>query len=241
MEDKSSGNHMRKRTHLGWGRLGGHKLCFFNYFFIRWRKIFVFMILVTIIFSATSGYSSISFTEGLTVLEEGDEPVFDEITFQFTAGWNYLTLPVDNNLTAQSLMDLMGCCTIMLDWNGVTQSFVVHVDNLLGNDFPILNGHSYIFFITENCTFTVEGSPVDTVSIPLFHQWGVLGWPFNYSTTAESVGNSIPGCTLVIIFDPNIQYYKTHVVGKPWNNFPIEKGTCFEVYVTMDSYWNEQG
>jgi len=69
----------------------------------------------------------------------------------------------------------------------------------------------------------------------------MIGWYHDYDTTAESLGASIDGCTVVCMFDASTQTFTTHVVGIPYNNYQITAGMGFFIYTTEESTWNGEG
>ena len=80
-----------------------------------------------------------------------------------------------------------------------------------------------------------------SVSVSVFPNWNLLGWYHEDNSTAESLGENISGCTLVLMFDAENQTFMTHVVGTPWDNFNIERGRGLFLYATVASTWYGEG
>ena len=59
--------------------------------------------------------------------------------------------------------------------------------------------------------------------------------------TASLLGENVTGCTTICRFNADSQTYTTHVVGIPYNDFPILDGVGYFVYVTGDSFLNVTG
>ena len=62
--------------------------------------------------------------------------------------------------------------------------------------------------------------------------------PSTNSWTAETLGQNITGCTVVIKLNSSTQTFTTHVVGIPWDDFPIEDGVGYYVYCSHDSIFS---
>jgi aminopeptidase YwaD len=74
------------------------------------------------------------------------------------------------------------------------------------------------------------------------HQgWNLITISLENTWTAETMGENITSCTTVCRFNASSQTYVTHVMGIPYNEFPIQDGVGYFVYVTSDSYLNVTG
>jgi hypothetical protein len=69
--------------------------------------------------------------------------------------------------------------------------------------------------------------------INLCKGWNLITIPRDNMWTAETLGQNISGCTVVCRFDGNSQSFTTHVVGIPYNDFPILDGLGYFVYVNV--------
>jgi len=65
--------------------------------------------------------------------------------------------------------------------------------------------------------------------------WNLITIPFNNTWSAETLGQNISGCMVVCMFNASSQSYITHVVGIPYNDFVIEDGVGYFIYVSSDS------
>jgi hypothetical protein len=88
------------------------------------------------------------------------------------------------------------------------------------------NGH------TDTVEFTINSS---LWSMMFYQGWNLVTVPFDNSWTAETLGQNISNCTVVCRFNASSQSYITHVMGIPYNVFPILDGTGYFVYCTHDS------
>ena len=161
----------------------------------------------------------------------------EEYSIDLYESWNMITIPVENDYTAEDLGQAIDGCTVICMFDASTQTFATHVIGIPHNDFPILDGCGYYVYTTTDSIFTVSGLPIETVNVPLSNGWNLIGWYHNYSTTAESLGQSIAGCTTVTMFNAEDQTFTTHVVGIPHNDFQITAGMGLYVYVNESSIW----
>jgi hypothetical protein len=92
-------------------------------------------------------------------------------------------------------------------------------------------------YLGEDSTAEIWGYPFTEAAVDLYAGWNFIGWYDESSTNAELLGQSIVGCAIVMILDGPTQSFKTHIVGVPHNNFPIQQGMGIYVYVTLESTW----
>ena len=78
-------------------------------------------------------------------------------------------------------------------------------------------------------------------NLKLYKGWNFITIPFENEYTAKTLGENIPGCECVTKFDASTQEGLTHVVGKIWDDFPIEDGVGYYVYVTDDAEFTVTG
>jgi len=76
--------------------------------------------------------------------------------------------------------------------------------------------------------------------IVLYRGWNMIGWCGD-STTAESLGQNISGCSVVTMFDGATQTFVSHVVGVPHDNFMITQHMGLFIYATEPSVWCGRG
>jgi len=93
------------------------------------------------------------------------------------------------------------------------------------------NGSSH----SDSVVFTIDQ---DMDSMVIGTGWNLIGWSQEYDTDAETLGQYIPGCTVVIMYDWAAQEFLTHVVGVPHDNFIITRHMGLFVYTTETSIWD---
>ncbi len=91
------------------------------------------------------------------------------------------------------------------------------------------NGHS------DTVEFTINSS---LWSVVFYKSWNLITVPMDNTWTAESLGDNITGCSVVIMFNASTQTFVTHVVGIPHDDFPIEDGVGYFVFCTCDSIFS---
>lgn len=83
---------------------------------------------------------------------------------------------------------------------------------------------------------------IDPWGLPVIHEgWNLITVPLENSWTAETLGQNISGCTVIAAFDATTQSFITHVVGTPWEDFPIENSKGYFVYATIKSVFSVFG
>lgn len=65
--------------------------------------------------------------------------------------------------------------------------------------------------------------------------WNLITIPLESTFTAESLGQAISHCTVVAQFDALNQSYTAHVVGTPHNDYSIQPGIGYFVYLTSNT------
>jgi len=78
-------------------------------------------------------------------------------------------------------------------------------------------------------------------SIPIYAQWNLITVPNSMYWTAEDFGQNIDGTTVVCMFNAETQTFTTHVVGIPYNDFPILDGVGYFIYTTSDTTFTTVG
>jgi hypothetical protein len=87
-------------------------------------------------------------------------------------------------------------------------------------------------------TLTIKGI---NYTFSLIEGWNLISVPTENVWTAETLGENISGCTTVCRFNDDTQVYTTHVVGIPYNDFPIMDGMGYFVYIVQESQFNVTG
>ncbi len=148
--------------------------------------------------------------------------------------------------TAEQLAQAIPNCSDVYYWGAEGQGTVGHVKGLPFNDFPVYAGYPYIVNVTANTVWSLAGSYVDT-SFNLITTEGTdinhIGVPLSKGslTTAEQLGQDIPGCTDVYRWGADGQGTIGHVVGLPFNDFAVRAGYPYYVNVTAATVWPAGG
>jgi hypothetical protein len=150
-------------------------------------------------------------------------------------------VPVQNSLSAETLGQNISGCTVVVMFNSSSQSFLSHVVGVPHDDFPIMDGVGYFVYVANNSTFEVPGRSIAKVNVTILEDWNTIGWFNVNSTTAESLGQSIIGATVVIMFNASTQTFLSHVVGTPHDNFTIAQGMGLFIYTSEASIWHGEG
>lgn len=160
-------------------------------------------------------------------------------TFEFVEGWNLFTIPlnVENN-TVEALFGNNSYLPYCFGWNSTNQNYEIV--------YTLIPGYGYWIYVNESTTCSINGSSItEGLSIDLAAHKNLIGWIHNYTTTAEQICKTIPGCSDVgilsdenQIIDPNNVSYITHYNGSSENNFDITQGMGFWINVSTPSVWN---
>jgi len=81
---------------------------------------------------------------------------------------------------------------------------------------------------------SMGGIPLD---LTLSAGWNLITIPFDTYWTAESLGTPgiIPTCTVVAKFDASTQTFASHIIGTPHDDFHLEPGVGYFIYLTSDT------
>ena len=173
------------------------------------------------------------------------EALLVDITNFFTMAlypnWNLITVPRENIWTASTLGQNISGCTTICRFNGESQTYTTHVTGIPYNDFPIVDGVGYFAYVTGESHLNVTGVSIDSVNVPLYIHWNLIGWYKETVTNASSLGAALQDCTTICKYDAVTGSYTTHVVGIPYNDFSITRGMGVFIYVTSGSYWTGEG
>ena len=158
-------------------------------------------------------------------------------------GWNLIAFPVtpQTSYTAESLGQEInaqgGNCNRIMRWDG--GSWQTHLIGMPFGNFPIYTNEGYFVLSNGFSTWTVTGDPITALSQKINEGWTLVNSPFEIFT-AESMGNSISSqgvtCDRIMLWDGGS--WQTHLIGKPFGDFPIKKGAGY--FVLCDAYgtWN---
>jgi len=172
---------------------------------------------------------------------EGATPIY---FIDSGSGWNMITIPVENTYTANSLALQIEGCKIVSRFNANLQSyesFIVGVSPPSA-DFTIDNGIGYFVVVDENSIYFANGNPIQNVNVPLSSNgsgWNMIGWYEEFDIKASHLAENVTSCTIVSIFDANLQTYKSYIVGvsPPGADFTITPGMGVFVVVDDSSIW----
>jgi PKD repeat protein len=173
-----------------------------------------------------------------TVILSLDSQLFSMVIYR---GWNLITIPFSHTWTADTLGENLTGCTVITKFNADTQDFSTHIVGIPWDDFPIEDGVGYFAYASTDSIFTMTGSPITTVMVDIYPNWNIIGWFNQNHTSAESLGENITDCTLVILFTSQTQTFTTHVVGTPWNNYAIKRGMAIFISSSSESNWQGEG
>jgi len=166
-------------------------------------------------------------------------PIGITIASLFTAnlytGWNFVTIPCENNYTASSLYNSIQGCNLILKWNNSKNDFDVYTPGS-PNNFVIENGIGYFISVSNNTILSVTGMPIQSVNITLLVGWNSLGWFNPTQTNASNIYNNIAGCNIVLRWNNSKDDFDVYVPGAP--DFVIEQGNGFFVSVSQQSQWH---
>ena len=136
-------------------------------------------------------FTATSLGGGIVVASQGGEADSAEVTIvpggghniPLRAGWNMISLPCDpaSHLASDVLPGYAGN--------------IYRFDNSTGNYVDadsILPGVGYFVLSTRDTIFELSGVPLDSVSMPLFVGWNLIGGPGNWADMSDFV-SSPPG------------------------------------------------
>jgi len=151
---------------------------------------------------------------------------------QLFEGWNLITIPVQNTLTASTLAEMIESCGIISQWDPINQTYLSYIVSMEPNtiDFPITEGVSYFIHMEKNSNLEISGYPITNVDITLYAGNNFLGWYELESTKASEIKKSIENCLSVKIYDVNRQDYLVYESpGDP--DFIISQGMGYIVEI----------
>ncbi len=167
--------------------------------------------------------------------------VFEYVPITLYQGWNLITCPLEQEYTAETLGNAITDCTVVIMFNGSSQTFLTHVVGTPHDDFPLLDGVGYFIYVNNTTIFTHVGFSIPSITVPIFKEWNLVGWSDYTNTTAVALGNAIIDTTVVSMFDAESKTFITHVVGTPHDNFIITRGMGLFIYATESSIWHGEG
>jgi hypothetical protein len=163
--------------------------------------------------------------------------------YDLRAGWNLITLPVESNHTAKSLLASITGCTIVYGYDAANATaHIVTAGSPPETDFPVENGVGYFVAVSANTSFSITGVPLENPTVHLYPGWNLLGWYREQNTTAKSILGNITDCAIVYYYDattgtPTIVTPSS----PPETDFPVSRGMGLFVAVTSESDWHGEG
>jgi hypothetical protein len=154
-------------------------------------------------------------------------------------GWNLISLPFENDYsTGKSLLEnITGCVVVYYVGNNSTG--IVTGSSPPELDFPIEDGSGYFVAVNDECIFSLSGTPVTDVSVPLYGGWNMIGWFNETNTTAKDLLFYIDDCTVVYYYDAETA---TPVMvtqsSPPETNYNVTRGMGLFVAVASNSTWD---
>ncbi|MDI6855343.1 MAG: hypothetical protein QMD21_00970, partial [Candidatus Thermoplasmatota archaeon] len=101
-----------------------------------------------------------------------------------------------------------------------------------GFGFEGINGAAIRATIMNRTVTWLLGWKVSTVTLNLEKGWNFINLALDISHTAESLAQNITNCTQVARWNLSSEKFEIYVKGSGINNFAIEKGIGYLVYVT---------
>jgi hypothetical protein len=198
----------------------------------------------------TTGLVPDSYHCDINISSNGGNPKFgvdlivisgDSITISLSTGWNLITVPFENDYMASTLAENITGCEMISWFDAENQTYKTHIVGVPLYDFEINGRYGLFVLVGQSSLFSVYGTIVDSISVPLFIGWNMIGWYHDDNTTASSLSENISGCEMVSWFDAENQTFKTHIVGVPIYDFTIMQGMGLFLYTGEASVWYGEG
>jgi len=160
-------------------------------------------------------------------------------TFQFSDGWNLVTLPVYNTsiTTAEQLADTIPCDYVRR-YNSSSQNWEMHQRNKTENNFQLENGTGYFVYLESEKEFMIEGKELPGVEINLKKGWNSIGWYESNATYPEKIMSDIVNSSSVAYWNTTLSRFIVHSKGSDISNFSVANGTGLFIYTETDSVWD---
>jgi hypothetical protein len=155
-------------------------------------------------------------------------------------GWNLITVPCENTLSAETLGQNINGCNLVLRFNASTQGFETYVMGSGYDNFPIQDGVGYFVRVPSNTVFNCTGMPISSVNVTVYESWNTLGWFHDYLSSARSLAGNT-SASLVLMFNATTQDFMTYVWPSSYDNFIITRGMGVFIRTSTQSYWHGEG
>lgn len=171
----------------------------------------------------------------IKVEEQGTWPPIDPpsngLILELYRGWNFITIPIDGQYEkAEDLGQAIDGCRAICRFNAETQTFITYSVGIDYNNFDIENGVAYYVYLTKDAFLEVTGEEIDEVEVEIFSRWNFVGCYTLEPVSAETMANSIPGCTTLCHFNSETNSWETYLVGIDYDNFMIQPGEGVQAY-----------
>lgn len=161
------------------------------------------------------------------------------------AGFVFVATPLqDTSITnAEQLADDIPNCSAVAYWNGATQNWVQHVNNLPPNNFAVAVSMPYMATVTADGIWTLCGGVPDSTTYLNLYQINVgfssIMLPLNmtYYTNANQVIAAVPQCNTIAYWNAAGQNWVQHIQGLPPNNFAPKVGYPYMLTCQSAGTW----
>ncbi len=161
------------------------------------------------------------------------------------AGFVFVATPLHNPAltNAEQLADSIPNCNAVAFWNGASQAWVQHVNNLPMNNFAVAVSMPYMATVTADGIWTLCGSVPDSTTYLNLYQlyvgFSAIMLPLNmtYYTNANQVIASVPQCNVIAYWNAATQGWVQHVQGLPMNNFAPKVGYPYMLTCQSAGTW----
>ena len=168
-----------------------------------------------------------------------------EVTLTLYEGWNLVALPVINDgFTASSLASAIGDVSYVMKRNASDGGYQDYIVGFSGDadDFVISPDEGYYVYLdVVQKDFTIRGTQPGTRSIDLTEGWNLIGWTSLDPSDAVAAFVDPLGSKIKYAAKRNSPYgdYENYVAGfsEPADNFDVEPGYGYFVFVTSDCTW----
>lgn len=156
-----------------------------------------------------------------------------DFQIDFYAGYNLITIPLENDYMASTLAAEIPGCEYISMWNQNEESYHSYiVGGPESFDFPIEDGVGYYVVVTDDTSVTFNGIPLSSASVTIQDGYNHLGWYDTEDTTASDVLNSIDNCIKVSMFDAINQIQIDYELGSG-QDFTISRGMGYLALVEI--------
>jgi len=161
------------------------------------------------------------------------------------AGFVFVATPLNNPAitNAEQLGDDIPNCSAVAYWNGVSQSWVQHVNNLPPNNFAVAVSRPYMATVTADGIWTLCGGVPDSTTYlnayQLYVGFSAIMLPLNmtYYSNANQVISAVPQCNVIAYWNASSQSWVQHIQGLPPNNFTPKVGYPYMLTCQSTGTW----